>query len=533
MRLPPGVNSKDFSDATRQFQDAVGKDWVFTSEEDVDLYRDPYSPFWQEPEEPIPSAAVAPSSVEQVQQVVRIANTYKIPLWTVSTGKNLGYGGPAPLLSGSMVLDLKRMDRVLEVNDKNHYALVEPGVSYFDLYRYIQDKGLKVWIDVPDPGWGSPIGNSLDRGGGYTPLRDHFDAHCGMEVVLANGDIVRTGMGALPNSQTWQQYRYGFGPYVDGMFSQSNFGVITKMGFWLLPEPEGYRSGRVMVPRHDDLIPLVDEISYLLNSNICQGTTTLMSPLLSHVAAQGGGGAALLTTPDGPSVEQLEKMGRDQSLPYWATEFYFWGPPKVVNAQWEYCRERCSAISGATFEDGKLYQAPFDAQQLATAPKRQFGIPSLEIFGMMGRSEGHMWFSPIIPMTGEAVFEAQKVFGQAYEDMGVPPGRQLFVFPSSFFPRSFVILCGFPIAHDVKVNQRSREIFRHLVKVAAEHGWGEYRTPTTFMQTVSDVYSYNNHALRRFHETIKDAVDPNGILSPGKCGIWPKHMREAKGASGA
>ena len=77
--------------------------------------------------------------VEQVQAIVKIANTYKIPLWTISTGKNLAYGGSAPRLSGSVVLDLKRMNRVLEVSEENAYALVEPGVSYFDLYRYIQE----------------------------------------------------------------------------------------------------------------------------------------------------------------------------------------------------------------------------------------------------------------------------------------------------------------------------------------------------------------------------------------------------------
>src|SRR5579872_1810549 len=122
MRLPPGVNAKDFSDALKLFSEAVGKDWVFTSDEDVNLYRDAYSPFWHEDEDPVPSAAVAPINVEQVQQVVRIANTHKIPIWTISTGKNLGYGGAAPRLSGCMVLDLKRMDQVLEVNEKNAYA---------------------------------------------------------------------------------------------------------------------------------------------------------------------------------------------------------------------------------------------------------------------------------------------------------------------------------------------------------------------------------------------------------------------------
>ncbi len=59
-----------------------------------------------------------------------------------------------------------------------------------------------------------------------------------MEVVLADGDFVRTGMGALPGAGTWQQFKYGMGPLVDGLFSQSNFGIVTKMGFWLMPQPE-------------------------------------------------------------------------------------------------------------------------------------------------------------------------------------------------------------------------------------------------------------------------------------------------------
>ena len=250
MRVPPGIKPSDFQAAVKKFQAAVGKEWVFTEDDDVDLYRDAYSPFWHEDgKEIVPSAAVAPDSTEEVQAVVRIANEYKIPIYPVSTGRNLGYGGSAPVLSGSVVLDLKRMNRVIEVNERNAYALVEPGVSYFDLYRYIQDKGYKLWIDCPDPGWGSPIGNALDHGAGFTvtPYRDHFDAHCGMEVVLANGEIVRTGMGALPGAKTWQQFKYGYGPFVDGIFSQSNFGVVTKMGFWLYPQPEAYREGIVNV----------------------------------------------------------------------------------------------------------------------------------------------------------------------------------------------------------------------------------------------------------------------------------------------
>jgi FAD/FMN-containing dehydrogenase len=81
--LPPGVSRTVFSEALVQFESVVGKEWVFSSDADVDLYRDSYSPFWHENEERIPSAAVAPDRVEQVQQIVKIAGKYKIPLWTI------------------------------------------------------------------------------------------------------------------------------------------------------------------------------------------------------------------------------------------------------------------------------------------------------------------------------------------------------------------------------------------------------------------------------------------------------------------
>jgi len=240
MRIPPGVDKKDFASALAEFAQAVGETWVFTSDEDLDLYRDAYSPFLHEAEERIASAAVAPASTDQVQQIVRIANRYRVPLYAISTGKNLGYGGSAPAMSGCVVVDLKRMNRIIDVNEANAFALVEPGVSYFDLYHYIQEHKLKVWIDCPDPGWGSVVGNAIDRGGGYTSAsyRNHFDSHCGMEVVLPSGELLRTGMGAIPNAKTWQQYKFGVGPWVDGIFAQSNFGIVTKMGFWLMPEPE-------------------------------------------------------------------------------------------------------------------------------------------------------------------------------------------------------------------------------------------------------------------------------------------------------
>jgi 4-cresol dehydrogenase (hydroxylating) len=169
--LPPGVTAESFAATIKQFQAAIGVDWVMTGDEELFPYRDPFSLLHDLPNELLPGAAVGPDA--------------------------------SPNLRGSVVLDLKRMNRVLEIDEERHFALVEPGVSYIDLYRHIQDRGLKLWVDTPDPGWGSPIGNSLDHGIGYTmgPYRDQFGASCGVEVVLPNGELMCTGMGALPGSQ--------------------------------------------------------------------------------------------------------------------------------------------------------------------------------------------------------------------------------------------------------------------------------------------------------------------------------------------
>ena len=70
--------------------------------------------------------------------------------------------------------------------------------------------------------------------------------------------------------------------------------------------------------------------------------------------------------------------------------------------------------------------------------------------------------------------------------------------------------------------RRAYDTSRLLVREAAKHGYGEYRAHLDFMDVAAEQYSFGDHAYLRFAETIKDAIDPNGILSPGKQGIWPR-----------
>jgi FAD/FMN-containing dehydrogenase len=88
------------------------------------------------------SAIAYPSTVPEVQEIVRWANEFKIPIYPISMGRNIGYGGAAPRVPGSVVVDLGRnMNKVLKLDANNASCIVEPGVSYFKLYEEIKKQG--------------------------------------------------------------------------------------------------------------------------------------------------------------------------------------------------------------------------------------------------------------------------------------------------------------------------------------------------------------------------------------------------------
>lgn len=539
IKLPPGINARTFASAVKEFQGVVGADWVFTSEDDLDTYRDAYSIRWGHEDEYLASAAVAPNSVDEVQGVVRTANKYKIPLYPISTGKNLTYGGSAPTYSGSVVVDLKRMNRVLQVDDKRNFALVEPGCSYFDLYRYIKDRGLKVWVDCPDPGWGSPIGNALDHGIGYTAsqFRDHWGAHCGMEVVTPTGEIMRTGMGALPNAETWQEYRYGVGPHVDGLFAQGNFGIVTKMGFWLMPQPEYWLTGTVNVPKYTDFIPLVDHCNYLEDAHLATGQTVYGSPLGGFGPA--GADVRALLANGWPSPAELDAFAAQKGVPAWRVKLQFYGPEAVVRANWAYAQARIGgSIPGTTVTDVEALKMPLTPEQEKTHHLVNFGIPNMAIFASMGRApnevnpkDGHTDFFAVVPRSGEAVFRANKVIYDAQRELGVPTTASPFRGPVTWHHKVFFVGAPSVESHrdDPEKNRVGRQVYETYVKRMAAAGFPPYRTNPGAQDLLAQQFSFNNHALLKFQEALKDAVDPNGILAPGRYGVWPKRLRDTRG----
>jgi (+)-pinoresinol hydroxylase len=536
MKLPPNVAPADFAAATREMAGIVGAQWVFTSAEDVDLYKDSYTPFVGEPERQYEaSAAVAPASVEEVQQLVRVANKYRLPLYAISTGRNIGYGGSAPTYSGSVIVDLKRMNRIVEHSEREAYVVVEPGVSFYELYEFLQSRNSQLMASPPEPGWGSPIGNALDHGVGGV-AGDNFGQVHGVEVVLGTGELLRTGMGALKDPRLWQNYRYGFGPYLDGIFSQSNFGIVTKMGFWLVPRPEMQQGFTAVSFRSEDLHEMVDAAQMMRYQGLLHSTVAACPVRALNGGADGSVSsrnpdvAALLRAPGGGSHAQWDELAVRLKVPAAVMVGSARGPAVVVEATLKHAEAVFRKIPGVNFIAQPPVRFPIDTKTFDDEQKSFYGIPSLWAFSRMaiqGSSLGHFYFSPVAKATAQDLFAVNETVIRVLQEEPELLDRFGWRGGLGSYPKAYVLLYEFMISSDPKVNARRREIFTKLVDTCGARGWAEYRTPPAFQDLVMGQYSANNNALRRFCETIKDAVDPNGILAPGKSGIWPKNLRRA------
>ncbi|KAJ5350618.1 vanillyl-alcohol oxidase [Penicillium brevicompactum] len=540
--LPPKLTNGDFNEFILDVIELVGAENVeiITSKDQIQdgTYMNPkhsHDPHHiLEQDFFLASAIVAPRNVGDVQFIVRLANKISFPLWPISIGRNSGYGGAAPRVSGSIVVDMgKNLNKVLEVNVEGAYCLVEPGVTFHALYDYLVANNLqdKLWLDVPDLGGGSVLGNATERGVGYTPYGDHWMMHCGMEVVLPNGELLRTGMGALPDpkrpetmgmkpeDQPWNKaahlFPYGFGPYVDGIFSQSNMGIVTKLGMWLMPNPGGYQSYLITLPKDDDLKQAVDIIRPLRLNMALQNVPTIRHILLD--AAVLGNKASYSSKTEPLSDEDLNKIAEKLNLGRWNFYGALYGPERIRNALWETIKEAFSVMPGVEF------YFPEDTPKnsvLRVRDKTMQGIPTYDELKWIDwlPNGAHLFFSPIAKVAGEDAMMQYRLTQRRCQEAGLD-----FIGTFTVGMREMHhIVCIVFNKKDLTQKKKVQWLIRTLIEDCAANGWGEYRTHLAVMDQIMGTYNWNNGSFLKFNEILKNAVDPNGIIAPGKSGVWPK-----------
>jgi len=212
-----------------------------------------------------PDYVVAPKSVEEIQAIVRLANENSIPV--IPLGGGLSLAGLAVPLKGGIIIDLKRMDKIIDVNEKARYALIECGVSQGQLTSYLEQHYPHLTHSEPGaPPAATIAGNIMIHGQGDLahPYGFTSDMICGLEVVLPHGDILRIGSSAI--NAGW----FSMHPLPDlnvflGWYGTT--GIITKLSIKLFPAKK-IRGFGTLVVEDEDLVP---EIIYkITHTQLCE-----------------------------------------------------------------------------------------------------------------------------------------------------------------------------------------------------------------------------------------------------------------------
>ena len=227
------MNTMDKDSILKDLENIVGKDNVSISAEDLYIYS-------QDPGASLPRPVdfvVLPSRVEEIQKIVQLANEERIPITPMGGGLTLS--ALVVPIKGGIVLDLKRMDKIIEINETSRYALIEAGVTVGALLSHLNENYPKLQPPIPDaPPSVTIAGNVLIHGSGYLSQRygDHGGLINGLEVVLPNGKVCKFGSCALSD------YWFGRGPIPDfiGLFTSAfgTMGIITKLSIKLFAKPK-------------------------------------------------------------------------------------------------------------------------------------------------------------------------------------------------------------------------------------------------------------------------------------------------------
>ena len=465
-----------------------------------------------------PAAVLYPGSTGDVQAIVRAANEHKVQLYPTSTGNNIGLGTRSAPSAGMVVLDLgKRMNRILEIDDTLGYAAVEPGVSFQAMADELQRRG-GTWMasTTSGPPQGGMLGNALDKGAGYGPYFDHFGFSCGMEIVLGDGKLIRTGDGSIDHDPeqlpNWHVSKYSFGPILDGLFAQSNYGIVTRLGVWLLPRPPVIRSFHFTFPDDEDLGEIIELCRPLKMSNfvptlfrVANDIYLIGSEQPSPVYERSGGTEAI-------TDDERKALQNEHGLGAWTVSGAFYGPSmEATEPQIQRVVSHFTASGKARYIP---HEEALEKPALKCAIDSFSGVPTNTELGLLKwrPGGGNAWFTPGTPMDGKRVNEFQRLGREIYRQNGLD--YTVMNVASPRFARGLHVLCF--NRENPEERERAAATYRALADAFAERGVHVGRAPV-------DWYPYHmDKAMPAFRETcdaIKTALDPNGVIAPGKYGI--------------
>jgi 4-cresol dehydrogenase (hydroxylating) len=488
-----------------------------------------------------PLAILSPVSTAQVQQILQIASKHGIGVHPISRGKNWGYGDACPLGPNQVVMDLGKMNRILEVNSELCYAVIEPGVTQEQLYRHLQDHNTGLWMDSSGAGKeASLVGNILERGFGHTRYGDRFLTICGMEVVLGDGRVLNTGFGHYANAKAGRTYRYGVGPFLDGIFSQSNFGVVTKMGIWLMPAPQDFCAFFFSAENESDLPAIIDALAPLRMQGILQSTVHVandlraisgrtgypwdraggITPLPANLRAQlrrefmmgawNGCGALYGTRETVAAARKVVGRALKAFGPKFLTDRTLKTAAKLQRAlSWtDWGRRMGERLQVVEPVYGLLKGIPTDEPLRGAAWRVRKPCPSVPT-DPLDCHAGLMWIAPTLPSSGKAAQDLMNQLVPIYTRHGF----ETLVTFTLITERA--LCCVTNVAFDRREadeTARAKACYEELSDTLLREGYIFYRSgPRGMAKLTAEPSTFWDVAGQ-----IKSVLDPAGVISPGK-----------------
>jgi len=280
----------------------VGAENIITSREELACFS-----FDATNEKAIPSAVCYPSSSNEISEILKLANIYRFPVVPKGAGSNVVGGTLAG--ANSLILSLEKMNRILQIDADNLFAVVESGVVNADFQKEVEKLGLFYPPDPASLNFSTLGGNVAEGAGGpravkYGTTKDYV---MGLEVVLPTGEVINCGVKTVKSVAGYDLTRLFVG-------SEGTLGIITKITLRLIPKPYAIKT---MVAFFNDVSDAAITVSEIIKQKIIPVTLELLDDFAVSVIKKelfdlipDAASALLLIEVDGPK-ELIEKEAED------------------------------------------------------------------------------------------------------------------------------------------------------------------------------------------------------------------------------